>query len=120
MRLPAIALLTLTLAGCTSPLTVEPRSVEPEPRTDPVNLTGEGETTTAPFELQGDYRVEWTTAGDCYYNVDLEGGLGTSLFSADTPTSGETFVYDTEGTYYLDVITGPAPGCGWSVSFDPQ
>lgn len=115
MRLTVIALLTVTIAGCTSPT-----PVKPDTPSDPVNLTGEGETTTAPFELQGDYRVAWTTAGDCYYNVDLEGGLGTSLFTADTPTTGETFVYDTAGTYYLDVITGPAPGCGWSVTFDPQ
>jgi hypothetical protein len=34
---------------------------------------------------------------------------------------GDTNLYNLEATeYYIDMITGPAPGCPWTVTFTPQ
>lgn len=41
--------------------------------------------------------------------------------TGDGPVDGETNVYGLEsGNYYLNVITGPAPGCPWTVTLTPQ
>ena len=75
--------------------------------------------TTGPQALEGgDYRVDWSTAGDCYYGADLEmEGESETLFSADGVFAGENFVYEIPaGQWRADVITGPSPGCGWSAT----
>lgn len=86
-------------------------------------FTLKGEGNTRAVELPGgDYSVRWRTGGDCYYSVDLEKTRGRpfdthSLFAADGRTSGEQQLYDIgAGTYYAAAITGPAPGCPWSVT----
>ena len=95
---------------------IEVTTPEPEdPAPLSFGLAGDGNTARA--EMGGDYSFEWETAGDCYYGADLEGG-NESLFTADSATSGTGYVYDLEpGEYYVQMITGPAPGCGWTVTF---
>jgi hypothetical protein len=93
--------------------------------TKAVTLSGDGEMKSKRVALKGDYSVSWKTLGSCYYSADLESGsgsgLGESVFTAsDRPTSGTNNVYGLEaGNYYLDVITGPAPRCGWSATLTP-
>lgn len=72
--------------------------------------------------LKGDYGISWTTLGSCYYSATLvrDGRRGEEAFTADEPLSGTGNIYDLDaGDYYLDVITGPAPGCGWSITLTP-
>lgn len=87
-----------------------------------VTLSGDGKMNSKKVTLEGDYGVSWTTLGSCYYSADLKdgGAWGKSVFTADEALSGTGNVYGLQATdYYLDVITGPAPGCGWSVTLTP-
>lgn len=88
-----------------------------------VTLSGDGKMKSKKVSLGGDYSVSWKTLGSCYYSADLEGGggRGESVFDAyERPASGTNNVYGLDAAdYYLDVITGPAPGCGWSVTLTP-
>jgi hypothetical protein len=88
-----------------------------------VTLAGDGEMNSKKVALEGDYAISWKTLGDCYYSASLKGGdtlIGPSAFTADAVTSGTGNIYDLKATdYYLDVITGPAPTCGWSVTLAP-
>ena len=94
-------------------------TTEPAPETvAPITVSLEGDGNTAPFELDGDYKVTWSTAGDCYYSADLEGADRESLFSASDVASGETYIYGFSGNFYVQMITGPAPNCGWSITFE--
>jgi hypothetical protein len=89
------------------------------PAGDPITFSLEGDGNSAKVFMQGDYSLSWQTAGDCVYYADLEDG-GGSLFSASAATSGSGFVYGLSGAeYYVQMITGPAPDCGWSVTFTP-
>lgn len=79
---------------------------------------------SAKTPLSGDYAVTWKTLGDCYYNADLRAkdtSLGAkTVFTAAKAGSGTGNVYDLNADdYFLRVITGPAPGCGWSVTLTP-
>jgi hypothetical protein len=86
-----------------------------------VTYSGEGDVITAPQHLEGDYRVDWTTGGDCTYYGHVEPGSFMEAFSASAATSGTSYLYDlTPNDYYLDVITGPAPSCPWTATFTPQ
>ena len=69
--------------------------------------------------LEGDYKVDWTTYGDCYYSADLSSG--SDIFSAmDFVGDGSTYVYGVPaGNHFVDVITGPSPKCGWFITFTP-
>jgi hypothetical protein len=69
--------------------------------------------------LEGDYKVDWTTYGDCYYSADLSSG--SDIFSAmDFVGDGSTYVYGVPaGNHFVDVITGPSPKCGWFITFRP-
>jgi hypothetical protein len=72
--------------------------------------------------LEGDYVVSWTTLGSCYYSADLVVGdsSGKTAFTATEALSGTGNIYDLKAAdYYLRVITGPAPRCGWSVTLTP-
>lgn len=88
-----------------------------------VTLSGDGEMKSKKVRMEGDYSVKWKTMGSCYYSADLENGgnRGESVFTAsDRPHSGTGNVYGLAAAeYHLDVITGPAPGCGWSVTLTP-
>lgn len=100
--------------------TVEPPA-EPTPTPEPIApivVAGDGEANTAPIQLNGDYRVVWTVGNDCFYGADLEGADRESIFTASEPGSGETFLYDLRGEYYVQMITGPSPACPWSISFE--
>lgn len=101
----------------------EPAADAP-PAGDAVTFAAEGEGSSAQAVLSGDYVITWQTFGDCYYSADLEGGsdfLPPQVFTASTATSGTNNVYDLDdGEYYVEVITGPAPGCGWTVTFTSQ
>ena len=90
----------------------------------PITLTGEGEMNSAKTALRGDYAVDWKTLGDCYYSADLR-AKETSLdaktvFTAAKAGSGTGNVYGLNADdYFLKVITGPSPDCGWSVTLTP-
>lgn len=89
-----------------------------------LTLAGDGKMKSKKVALKGDYGVSWTTLGSCYYSADLESEgdtWGESVFTAsDAPHSGTNNVYGLDAAdYYLDVITGPAPSCGWSVTLTP-
>lgn len=98
----------------------EPAQEEPAPApASTITFTLEGDGNTAKVQMRGDYSFTWQTAGDCYYSADLEDG-SESLFRADAATDGSGFVYDlAPGEYYVEMITGPAPSCGWSIVFTP-
>lgn len=115
----------VALSGCIVVRSPEP--AEPAPpatpalpaaEREPVTVGADGDGNSEKFILTGDYKVVWETFGDCFYGADLEDG-GGSLFSASDVTAGETFVYGVDGSYYVQMITGPAPNCGWSVTFEP-
>lgn len=75
----------------------------------PLEFGSDGETNTARFEANGDYRVNRTTSNDCYYGANLESTDRQDLFTADGASSGETYVYGLSGgVLHLD-DHGPAP-----------
>lgn len=79
---------------------------------------------SAKTALRGDYAVSWKTLGDCYYSADLRAEDSSlrakTVFTADKVGSGTGNVYGLSADeYFLHVITGPAPGCGWSVTLTP-
>jgi hypothetical protein len=99
---------------------------EPSEPADPpavaATFAGDGNGTSAPQPLAaGDYKIEWSTLGDCYYGADVESDSSTDqAFTADTIGTGTNYVYGLAGgDYRLEVITGPAPSCGWSATFSP-
>ena len=69
--------------------------------------------------MSGDYTVNWQTLQDCSYYVNLEPGF-INVFSASAQLTGTGNVHDlAAGDYYFDVVTGPVPQCGWSVTLTP-
>lgn len=115
-----------TAAESTAAPTVAPKTVAPKTQAaaaPAVTLSGDGKMKSKKVPLEGDYSISWKTLGACYYSADLENGgaWGESVFTAsDRPHSGTSNVYGLDATdYYLDVITGPAPSCGWSVTLTP-
>lgn len=123
----------VSLAGCSFNLDTQvprtesarsdaPVQQQPTPDTrEPVTLSGEGEGATAKVALAGDYVVSWSTAGSCFYSASLDGDVAQEVFSASAATTGTNNVYGIPaGDHYLDVITGPAPSCGWTATFTPQ
>ena len=89
----------------------------------PVALSGDGEANSEKVEMHGDYSFVFEVTGSCYYSADLnpDEGRAVSVFTAsDQPQTGDGYVYDLDGIYYLRMITGPSPACGWSISFSPS
>ena len=87
-----------------------------------VTFSGEGELNTDKVSMAGDYAVSWETFASCYYSAEVEGdsGGGEQAFTASDPYVGSNNIYGLAAdSYYLQVITGPAPDCGWSVTFTP-
>jgi hypothetical protein len=125
-------LLVLAVAACSgddndggfvADLTVPASSSPPET----VTLTGEGEMSTDPFDLAGgDYKVAFDFQGSCYYSAtmyeqDAEpgsiDGIPEEVGSGDGPVAGDTNAYRVEsGSHYVRVITGPPPGCPWTIT----
>lgn len=90
---------------------------------DIVTLSGEGELNTHKVYMAGDYMVSWETFASCYYSAKVNGDSGgrERAFTANDPFVGSNNVYGLPADdYYLQVITGPAPMCGWSVTFTPM
>jgi hypothetical protein len=89
----------------------------------PITVGLEGDGNTSPMTLRGsDYRIEWTTSGDCFYGLILRstrvGATGRSLFTAHKPASGTQHLIGVKrGDYYVEAITGPPLGCPWEVTF---
>ncbi|WP_234752504.1 acyltransferase family protein [Arthrobacter ramosus] len=89
-----------------------------------VTISGDGQMASKKVALKGDYSVSWKTLGSCYYSATLKSGADSlrdpEAFTADHEASGTNNVYGLKATdYYLDVITGPAPSCGWTVTMTP-
>lgn len=96
------------------------------PATEPVTVSGPGDMSTNPFTLSGGrHQVHYRFDGDCFYGASLEpvdgGLLLADLGTGMGPVEGDTNVYDlASGDYYVRVITGPAPGCGWEITLTPS
>ncbi|MGO4856217.1 hypothetical protein [Arthrobacter sp. 2MCAF14] len=89
-----------------------------------VTLSGDGQMTSKKVALKGDYSVSWKTLGSCYYSATLKSGADSlsdpEAFTANHEASGTNNVYGLKAAdYYLDVITGPTPSCGWTVTMMP-
>lgn len=117
----------LAEGGTPSATGQSPAPATPEPQAEDVpvvaaTLSGGGNMNSEKISLKGNYGISWTTLGSCYYSATLirDGRRGESAFTASDALSGTGNVYGLEaGDYHLDVITGPAPNCGWSVTFTP-
>jgi hypothetical protein len=86
-------------------------------------FAGSGEEQTAKQAFAGgDYSVSWTTGSDCFYAGRIRSDAETEdAFSADDALSGTTYIYGLPaGDYYMDMNTGPAPGCPWNATFTPS
>lgn len=95
----------------------------PEVR-EPVTVSAEGENTSDPFTLAaGRYTVHYRYGGSCYYAPSIEalsGGVGDFYASGDGPVEGDTNLYEVQdGQYFVEMITGPSPGCPWMLTFTP-
>lgn len=109
----------------TETVTAQPDEPEAKP-TSELSMAGDGDMSSDPFELdEGDYRVEWTTEADCSYGFYLQ-PLGDqwpreNLGGGSEARTHVDNVYGVEGgRWYLEVITGPAPRCPWSLELRPR
>lgn len=121
VALVVIGSLTSTEADTTSEIVKETKT---HSVMVPQTFEGTGDGSTMLNKLAGDYTVEWFTFGPCYYSADLvkQGdSSGDGVFTAmDEPSTGKTYLYGAdEAFYYINMITGPSPACGWSVTFIP-
>lgn len=96
----------------------------PEPPADgrvAVTFTLTGDGNTPPQQMEGTYSVVWETQGDCYYSAEIVSSAGEEdLFTADAVTTGTSYVYDLRASsWHVEMITGPAPRCGWTITFSP-
>jgi len=96
--------------------------VVPGDAREPVTIEGGGALNTAPFDAEGDYRVDWATTGSCYYSATLQGeGAMKGLFSTNEAMAGSGYIYGLPASeYHVAVNTGPVPDCGWSVTLVPS
>jgi len=108
-----------------APVAVEEPDVPAAPETS-IAMEGDGDESSDPFVLDpGDYVVEWTANGRCSYGFSLQPLEGqwpyVRLASPGDQLEGRDNVYDVEGgRWYLEVITGPAPGCPWTLRLEPR
>lgn len=109
--------------------TEEPTTTTTEAPPQPIVQTGQGDGQTPPLDVPaGNYAVHYQFDGTCFYGgtlvpidsadpLDFPQDLGTGT----GPVAGDTNIYDVPGgTYYVKMITGPAPGCPWTVTLTPQ
>ena len=110
-----------TSQGGSAPLAEADPQPEPADTREITTFTGEGDGNSVSAPMAGDYSVTWETRGSCYYSADLESATeNESVFSADAATAGTTNLYGLpEGSYHVEMITGPAPSCGWTITFSP-
>lgn len=117
------ALMAVNAAGQQLGVAAAPVPAAPTPvPVETVSQRGGGQLNTDPFQLAGgSYTTEYTLGGSCFYGARLEpapsGVGGDGLFSVDGPRQGSNRVYGVKsGSYFVDMITGPAPGCPWTVT----
>ena len=91
-----------------------------------VELSGPGLGKTHPFQMSGNYRVEYNVVNACSYygslkRVDGKAYLsGLNLVAASQPGQGAKQLSNVPATdYYFDMIAGAATGCTWYVTFRP-
>jgi hypothetical protein len=85
-----------------------------------ITCAGTGDGNSAKQPLSGDYQVTLDALGDCFYGGDLEGSGSEDLptiMKSGTVTSSLYGI--SAGDYYVDMITGPSPGCGWTLTLTP-
>lgn len=94
---------------------------------EPLVFSAAGEQQTAPVQVAaGNYSVHYKFDGPCYYSGQLEPTDPDSFEMLDAgtgsgPVEGDTNLYNVEGgEYFVGMITGPAPGCPWTVTLTPQ
>jgi hypothetical protein len=87
---------------------------------DRITLEGEGDGDTESFSLSGgSYTIVTEVGNDCFYSFTLrdvtDGSRVEDITSMDEAGSTTVSLHGIEaGTYYVGVITGPAPSCPWS------
>jgi hypothetical protein len=95
-------------------------SQEPAAARGTITYSGTGELNTAKQQLNGDYQASFETMGDCYYSGKLKGAGTADLPTVDEAGTVISNFYDiSPGDYFVDMITGPSPGCGWSLTLTP-
>lgn len=132
MRSLAIALLastTLALATVITPTTITAHAQEnvcaPPAAGAPIVLEGNSRTTTAPFLLEGNYRLNWTSSAESWYNTSINlvattdtsaARFGDLLVNTTAASDGSTYAYNVKrGTYYLKV----GAHANWTVTLTP-
>lgn len=102
--------------------TAAPISATTTTTTPALSWSGTGAQKTDRFHLPGGaYKATWRFGADCSYFTSLKLADGTqgsdSIGDARGPIDGTNNLYGIEeGDYYVDVNTGPAPGCPWTVT----
>lgn len=87
--------------------------------TDRISVEGQGDGATRSFDLSGgSYDVTTQVGNDCFYSFTLkdpaDGSRVESITTMSEPGSTTVSMHGIDpGTYYVDVITGPAPSCPW-------
>lgn len=137
----AMVLGCLLLGACggeSKGATAPPSTVTPEPKLLPtaaptpaattsttipaLSWSGTGQQRTDRFHLTGgSYKATWRFGADCSYFTSLKLADGTQgsedIGNARGPIDGTNNLYGIEaGDYYVDVNTGPAPGCPWTIT----
>lgn len=93
----------------------------------PETLSGKGVSSSKSTVLAGNYQVDWTASGGCYYSARLKlvsEKFGDLLFSTDNnpkPQSGTNYVYGLAGQeYFVDIdFGGYDSSCQWTATFTP-
>lgn len=135
-----LMVLLLGLAGCgsgsdsstTTTLSVptssrlndrDPAVANPTTPAEPLTFAGDGQQNSEPFILlSGAYIATWEGTGSCFYGPSLnrsEGGLAGlhDLGSGKGPIKHTENIYGVQADgYFLHMITGPAPGCPWTLT----
>ena len=118
-------------ANTEAPTTTEAATTTIPPTTaapaTPMEFSGDGQRAGEPFELApGNYLAAYSFDGDCFYGATVKPTDPDAFEFLDAgngmgPLSGDTNLYGVEGgEYFLDMITGPPPGCPWKVTLTPQ
>ena len=88
--------------------------------------SGQGAAKTPPFKLKGgSYTVHYKFDGECFYGGTLDstgGGFDyNEVGTGQGPVEGDTNLYNISGgEYFINMITGPAPSCAWTVTIREQ
>ena len=88
-----------------------------------IELEGKGDGATRSFRLNGgSYRVATRVSGECYYSFTLSnpstGSTVERITTMSDPESTAVMLHGIRaGSYYVEVITGPAPACPWTQVF---